>query len=45
MTHIEPRLRQFLLLLISVGLLGLGVELVLMEHYEDWWQIVPLALI
>ena len=45
MTSAEPRLRQFALLLLAVGLAGLGVELVLLEHYEDVWQLTPLVLI
>jgi len=28
-----------------LGLAGTGVELALIEHYEDWWQLVPLFLI
>lgn len=28
-----------------LGLLGTGVELLLLEHFEDTWQIVPLVLI
>jgi hypothetical protein len=45
MTFREQRLRQFLLALLAAGLIGLGAELVLVEHYEDAWQITPLALI
>jgi hypothetical protein len=45
MTTAEPRLRQFVLFLLAVGLLGLGVELVLLEHYENPWQLTPLVLI
>ena len=41
----ERRLRQFLLLLVAAGLIGLGIELTLLEHYEDFWQLAPLALI
>jgi len=45
MTIADRRLRQFLLALLAVGLVGLGVELVLLEHYEDVWQLTPLVLI
>lgn len=45
MTFADHRLRQFLLALLAAGLLGLGAELVLMEHYEDAWQLTPLVLI
>ena len=45
MVQAEHRLRQFVLLVLAVGLVGVGVELMLLEHYEDWWQIAPLALI
>lgn len=31
--------------LLVLGLAGTGVELALIEHYEDWWQLVPLFLI
>lgn len=41
----DQRLRQFLLALLAAGHIGLGVELVLLEHYEDVWQLTPLVLI
>lgn len=41
----DHRARQFLLALLAAGLVGLGVELVLLEHYEDVWQLTPLVLI
>ena len=28
-----------------LGLVGTGVELALLEHYEDAWQLVPLGLV
>ena len=37
--------RRALALLLVAGLLGTALELVLMEHLEDWWQRIPLALI
>jgi hypothetical protein len=33
-----------MLLLILIGILGLGAELLLLEHIEDFWQWVPLIL-
>jgi len=45
MAFADGRLRQFLLALLAAGLIGLGVELVLLEHYEDVWQLTPLVLI
>ncbi len=36
-------LRGLLLAVIVVGILGLAAELVLLEHYEEVWQVVPLA--
>jgi hypothetical protein len=45
MAFADQRLRQFLLALLAAGLIGLGVELVLLEHYEDVWQLAPLVLI
>jgi hypothetical protein len=38
-------LRRFLLALLSVGLAATGTDLILLEHYEDAWQFVPLVLI
>jgi hypothetical protein len=40
-----PIIRRLLLALVSLGLLGTGVDLVLLEHYEDSWQLAPLFLI
>ena len=37
-------LRGFLLILFLVGILGVGAELLLLEHIEDLWQWVPLIL-
>ena len=37
--------RRALALLLVAGLLGTALELILMEHLEDWWQRIPLALI
>ena len=37
--------RRMLLGLLVLELIGTGLELLLMSHFEDVWQIVPLALI
>ena len=34
-----------LLVILVLGLVGTAAELVLLDHYEDWKQVVPLALI
>lgn len=39
------RLRALLLAVLAVGTLGTGVELLLLEHTEDAWQLVPLVLL
>ncbi len=36
-------IRRLLLALVAVGSLGLGAELVLLEHYEEWQQWLPLV--
>jgi len=35
-------IRRFLLAIVGLGLVGTGVELTLLGHYEDSWQLVPL---
>ena len=37
--------RRILLALLLFGLLGTGVDLVLLSHYENPWQLIPLGLI
>ena len=37
-------LRNILLGTFVVGVVGVGVELLLIEHFEDWQQLVPLGL-
>jgi NO-binding membrane sensor protein with MHYT domain len=39
------RLRRWVLGVLVVGLIGTETELVLLEHYEEPWQFVPLLLI
>ena len=38
-------LRQGLLLIFVLGCVGLGVELLLLGHFQEWRQQVPLALL
>ena len=38
-------LRRLLLALLVIGLIVTGVDLVLLNHYEDVWQLIPLMLI
>jgi hypothetical protein len=38
-------LRRFMLALLVVAMIGTIVDLMLLEHHEDAWQVVPLALL
>jgi hypothetical protein len=38
-------IRRWLLALLAFGLFASALDLVLLEHYEDWWQLLPLAVI
>ena len=38
-------LRRGLLLIFVIGTVGLGTELLLLEHFEEWRQQVPLVLL
>ncbi len=44
-TNILVLIRWFLMAILLMGLLGTGVELLLLEHIEGFWQWVPLFLI
>lgn len=37
-------IRRMLLFTLVLGTVGNGVELLLLGHFEDWWQRVPLVL-
>jgi len=37
-------MRRWLLGLLGIGLLGTAIDLVLLAHYEDAWQLPPLIL-
>jgi hypothetical protein len=39
------RIRRFLLLLLGAEIIGVGVELLLISHWEDWWQRTPLVVL
>jgi hypothetical protein len=38
-------LRRWLVVLLTLGLVGTGADLVVLEHFEDSWQLIPLFLI
>src|SRR5687767_2115560 len=38
-------MRRLLLLLLTVAMIGTAVDLMLLDHHEDFWQVVPLGLI
>ena len=38
-------LRRLLLLTFVLGCIGVAAELLLLEHFEDWRQVVPLVLL
>ena len=38
-------LRQLLLAIIAMGLAGTAADLLLLGHYEEGWQLVPLVLV
>ena len=44
-TDASSTIRRFLLAILILGLAGTGVELVLLEHYEDSAQLLPLFFI
>jgi hypothetical protein len=40
-----PLVRRCIVVILLLGLVGTGVELLLMEHVGDPWQLVPVVLI
>jgi hypothetical protein len=44
-TTVLQRLRRFLLLLLGAEMIGVGAELLLISHWEDWWQRTPLVVL
>ena len=43
--HLLFLIRRFILALFALGLVGISVELIVLRHYEDSWQLVPLFLL
>ena len=41
----EVQLRRLVLALFSIGLAGIGAELLALGHFEDQWQLVPFFVI
>ena len=39
------RVRRWLFWVLVLGLVGTGAELMLLEHYEEPWQVAPIVLI
>jgi hypothetical protein len=39
------RLRRLVLGVLVLGLVGMGADLLALEHHEDWWQLLPLVLL
>jgi len=39
------RLRWLVLALLTFGMMGTGIDLLLLDHYEEIWQMAPLLLI
>jgi hypothetical protein len=39
------RLRRLVLVILTIGMAGTALDLLLLEHYEDVWQIPPLLII
>ncbi len=42
---VPQRFRALLLLLLAAEMIGVGAELLLMSHWEDWWQRTPLIVL
>jgi hypothetical protein len=42
---LDQTIRRLLLALIVLGAVGLVPELLLLKHYESFWQLVPLAVL
>jgi hypothetical protein len=38
-------MRRLMLILLAVAMIGTAADLALLEHYEDFWQIVPLGVL
>ena len=42
---VATRIRPALLALVAIGIVGLIAELLLIEHFDETWQIVPLVVL
>lgn len=42
---ISRPVRMALLAILGIGMLGTGVELLLLKHTEDWWQWAPIVML
>jgi len=42
---VVARMRRLLLLILGLGMVGTGADLLLIEHYDGAWQLPPLVLI
>jgi hypothetical protein len=38
-------MRRLMLLLLTVAMIGTAVDLMLLDHHENFWQLVPLGLV
>jgi hypothetical protein len=38
-------MRRLMLILLTVAMVGTAADLILLDHYEDFWQLVPLGII
>ena len=38
-------LRRLVLIVLTIGIVGVGFELVLLDHMEDYWQWAPIGLL
>jgi hypothetical protein len=42
---LAERLRRLVLALLALGLVGMGADLLALQHFEDSWQLLPLVVI
>jgi hypothetical protein len=45
LVSVAATLRQWLMAVLVLGLVGTEIELLLLEHYDEPWQLVPVGLI
>lgn len=44
-TSRDHTLRSILLGILALGMVGIGAELALLGHFEEWWQRLPLVVL